>query len=295
MINAWAADHDPERPGGPCAAFAQSRADLGIQGGQLAARSGKLIVHIEGLIGSGKTTLCTELEKHYARDPSVAVLLEPSYLWERCGVLEAFYNKELPPVGFQMAALTTRFTGLLDALDDPQINTIVCERSMQSDREVFAATTLTTFAELNAYNMMYTELLCALGQLHYSMIYLDASNETLSRHVTARNRLNGVEKEAVTDAYTEKLRQAHAAMISRRACHGTVPNHAAPSTLTGGEPLAELLEKAVALIDYQRSKIFFPPKAKKQRMTPSPMTTTATTKTTPDAPFSPLASSDGGR
>jgi deoxyadenosine/deoxycytidine kinase len=91
---------------------------------------GRLIIAIEGNIGIGKSTLLANLRKHFALDESVAIVDEPVALWEEHGLLEAMYTDTLSRCAFQLMALTTRYTALLDALAS-KAKVIITERSVR--------------------------------------------------------------------------------------------------------------------------------------------------------------------
>ena len=91
---------------------------------------GRLIIAIEGNIGIGKSTLLANLRKHFALDESVAIVDEPVALWEKHGLLEAMYTDTLSRCAFQLMALTTRYTALLEALAS-KAKIIITERSVR--------------------------------------------------------------------------------------------------------------------------------------------------------------------
>ena len=106
------------------------------------------ILSIEGNIGSGKTTLMTNLREEYKNNPHVIFLKEPVDEWATIQdangktILEKFYeNQETYSFAFQMMAYISRLNVLRQALKglDPDIKyTIITERSLNTDRYVFA-------------------------------------------------------------------------------------------------------------------------------------------------------------
>ena len=106
------------------------------------------ILSIEGNIGSGKTTLMTHLREEYKNNPCVIFLKEPVDEWETIKdangktILEKFYeNQETYSFAFQMMAYISRLNLLrkaLKGLDPCKKYTIITERSLNTDRYVFA-------------------------------------------------------------------------------------------------------------------------------------------------------------
>jgi deoxyadenosine/deoxycytidine kinase len=106
------------------------------------------ILSIEGNIGSGKTTLMTNLREEYKNNPHVIFLKEPVDEWatiqDASGVtiLEKFYaNQQVYSFAFQMMAYISRLNVLRQALKGLELGikyTIITERSLNTDRYVFA-------------------------------------------------------------------------------------------------------------------------------------------------------------
>jgi thymidylate kinase len=106
------------------------------------------IVSIEGNIGSGKTTLMTNLREEYKNNPYVIFLKEPVDEWEIIqdsngkSILEKFYaDQDKYSFAFQMMAYISRLNVLrqtLKGLEPSKKYTIISERSLNTDRYVFA-------------------------------------------------------------------------------------------------------------------------------------------------------------
>jgi deoxyadenosine/deoxycytidine kinase len=112
------------------------------------SRANYSIVSVEGNIGSGKTTLMANLKEKYKNDPLVIFLKEPVDEWEKIQdangktILEKFYeNQEKYSFAFQMMAYVSRLNVLrqaLQGLDSSKKYIIITERSLDTDRFVFA-------------------------------------------------------------------------------------------------------------------------------------------------------------
>lgn len=105
----------------------------------------KKIISIEGNIASGKSTCVDSLREYFANNPRVKVLLEPLHIWQdikdKDGVnmISKFYaNIPKYSFAFQMMAYISRLTILRDALRDPEVEIIITERSLLTDKYVFA-------------------------------------------------------------------------------------------------------------------------------------------------------------
>ena len=104
-----------------------------------------MIIAIEGNIGSGKSTILKELEKMNYNPSQVVFLQEPVAEWLDIklgdkNALELFYeNQKENSFWFQILAYITRLRNLLSILENnPQDKIIICERSIYTDKYVFA-------------------------------------------------------------------------------------------------------------------------------------------------------------
>jgi deoxyadenosine/deoxycytidine kinase len=103
------------------------------------------IISIEGNIGSGKTTLLAELKSKFGDNKNIIFLKEPVDDWATItdvnGVtmLEKFYmNQKEYSFPFQMMAYISRLALLKNAIKENPNGIIITERSLYTDREVFA-------------------------------------------------------------------------------------------------------------------------------------------------------------
>ena len=105
------------------------------------------IFTIEGNIGSGKSTLITILKKSNAslRHIPIIYLPEPVSIWESIkdsegrNIIEKYYeNQEKYAFSFQMMAYISRIHQLREILKTHSKVIVICERSVFTDREIFA-------------------------------------------------------------------------------------------------------------------------------------------------------------
>jgi deoxyadenosine/deoxycytidine kinase len=100
------------------------------------------LISIEGNIGSGKSTILKQLKK-YSDD--FVYVDEPVSQWESIkdsndkNILELFYQDQKKySFSFQILAYITRLKSLLDAYKSYPHKIIICERSIYTDKYVFA-------------------------------------------------------------------------------------------------------------------------------------------------------------
>ena len=158
-----------------------------------------LQVAIEGGVGVGKSTVIRELGRRLhgrcgdAEDgscpPRVMTYEEPVDLWRARGLLRSMYDGTLSPLGFQMVALTTRIGPLVEGLrQSPSTETHITERSIFSDKEIFARTTLNS-NEWDAYALAHQEITRTLPRdLRVVTVQLDLGDNATIRRIRARGR-----------------------------------------------------------------------------------------------------------
>lgn len=104
-----------------------------------------IIVSIEGNIGSGKSTLLEKLKLYFTNNNKVIFLKEPVDDWEcirdvnNKTMLELFYeDQDKHAFAFQMMAYISRLAILKDTLQNNSNCIIITERSLYTDKMVFA-------------------------------------------------------------------------------------------------------------------------------------------------------------
>lgn len=105
-----------------------------------------MIISIEGNIGSGKSTLLQQLEKQCENNKKIVFLKEPVDEWTQIkdsdgeNILEKFYRDPRKyAFSFQILAHATRLSNLKRVIkENPDCETIICERSLESDKNIFA-------------------------------------------------------------------------------------------------------------------------------------------------------------
>jgi len=103
------------------------------------------IISIDGNIGSGKSTLLNILKTQLAENKDVIFLREPVDIWESIvdengtNIIEKFYEDQSKyAFSFQLIAYISRLTLLKEAVDKNPDKIIITERSLFTDKYVFA-------------------------------------------------------------------------------------------------------------------------------------------------------------
>lgn len=158
-----------------------------------------IIFSVEGNIGSGKSTLIKELKKNmkHVYDIPIVYLEEPVDIWQQIkdergdNIITKYYQDQKKyAFQFQMMAYITRITQLRNAIEKHKGSIIITERSILTDKNVFAKMLHEnkTLDEIShqIYLKWFDELSRNL-QIH-SLIYIKTKPETSLKRVLKRNR-----------------------------------------------------------------------------------------------------------
>jgi len=158
----------------------------------------KQIVAIEGNIGAGKTTIFDKLKQRLSRDSGVVFMPEPVDIWESIAgsdgetILAKFYRDPIKyAFSFQVMAYSTRLAMLRKTIkENPDCSTIICERSLEADRNIFAkmlrASGKMEDVEYQIYEMLYKDT-AAEFPLHRA-VYIDSEPEKCLERIGKRAR-----------------------------------------------------------------------------------------------------------
>jgi deoxyadenosine/deoxycytidine kinase len=181
-----------------------------------------IYISLEGNIGSGKSTLLSLLKKKCKK--STLFVDEPVDAWERLtdcdglNLLQRFYEAPLKYAAtFQMVALFTRCMNMNKALTQWDVgSTVISERSINSDRGVFAQMLLQdgylTSMEYCAYNLMFNWFKTYLKLDSAPLtIFVNTSPSICFRRIQKRSR--GGECN-INMGYLERLHEQHLKYLS---------------------------------------------------------------------------------
>lgn len=170
------------------------------------------VYSIDGLIGSGKSTLVDKLKESLKNvkisNKKVVFIQEPVKEWMELGLLNKYYeNPNRWAYTFQNSAFITRTQALYDNIKEHGEDCIfITERSVATDRHVFAKmlykSGLMTEMEYKLYKSWYNYFSKPVD----GIIYLDTNVENSIERIKKRNR-DG--EEGISEEYIIDLHKHH--------------------------------------------------------------------------------------
>lgn len=171
------------------------------------------IISIEGNIGSGKSTLVSELQNHFKDNRDIGFLQEPLDIWntikdeQGTTILEKFYqDNEKYAFQFQIMAFTSRLSLIKEALSK-KYKFIITERSLFTDSHIFAKMLYDdkkiSEIEYSIYKLLYNQFINEMPVTQ--IIYVKAEPTTSSQRVITRNRTG----ENIPLEYLERCHSYH--------------------------------------------------------------------------------------
>lgn len=200
-----------------------------------------VIVSFDGNIGSGKSTTCYEYEEYIKRRMTcdatatdtvfpaitsieeVCFLDEPVELWNQvCDkdgvniITNLYKDTRANAFKFQMMAYISRLALLRKAVKNPKIKLIITERSVETDRNVFAKMLYDTgdisHDEFQIYTLWFDEFLTDVPLS--GIVYIHASPDICLQRIAKRARAG----ESIQLDYIERCHQYHEDWIRVRGC-----------------------------------------------------------------------------
>lgn len=157
------------------------------------------IISIEGNIGVGKSTILEHLRVQFELRGIKAVFMpEPVDIWNTVRdengqtILSKYYeNPAAYAFSFQMMAYTTRLSLLRKTIEqNPECDIIVCERSLEADRNIFAKMLLDDrmieHVNYQVYQLLYDDTAHKYGV--DAIIYMRANPEKCLERIQKRQR-----------------------------------------------------------------------------------------------------------
>ena len=175
------------------------------------------IISVEGNIGSGKSTLVSEMKKVLPSllNNKIYFLQEPVDEWEKIrdtngeSIITKFYRDQKKyAFSFQMMAYISRLKTLMETIDKiPSNAVIICERSVWTDKHIFAKMLYEegNIEEINyiIYNKWFDFFI--KGSSLDGIIYLNTDPNTCLERVLKRKR----DGEKIPLEYLEKCHNYH--------------------------------------------------------------------------------------
>jgi len=182
------------------------------------------ILSIEGNIAAGKSTLLEQLKEKYKDDDRINFLDEPVELWENVkdkfgvSMLQKYYsNPTKYSFAFQMMAYTSRLkilrkmeAKLLEEIKDGQDRLIITERSVITDKHVFAQMLYDDGKMEDVEFQIYNDMFDEFSTQTVDMVIMLATRPTISfERVIKRGRVG----EVIPIEYLEKCFAYHEKML----------------------------------------------------------------------------------
>lgn len=172
------------------------------------------IYSIDGNIGSGKSTLVHKLKDAYKNNSKICFLQEPVAIWENIkdkngnNILVNYYNNQNKyAFSFQMMAYISRLSILKQAIESNLYDIIITERSVETDRKIFAKmlydSSVIEEIEYTIYNMWFDEFIKDLPNFKY--IYVKTTPNIAHERIIKRNRIG----ENIDIKYLENCHNYH--------------------------------------------------------------------------------------
>ena len=182
-----------------------------------------IIISIEGNIGSGKSTILEKLEADMKTNTAYThvFLKEPVHIWESIvdpktgeNAIQKFYQDQAKyAFPFQVMAYASRVSLIREAIrtDNPMV--IICERSLDADKHIFAKM-LHADGKMDdicfqIYNQFYKEYMADV-ELD-GIVYIDADAEVCHERIEKRSRIG---ESDIPLEYLQKCKSYHHAWLS---------------------------------------------------------------------------------
>ena len=182
------------------------------------------IISIEGNIGSGKSTLVSNLREKFKYNKEFYFLDEPVNIWNTVKdengitILEKFYNEtDKYAFQFQMMAYISRLSILREAIKNKNTKYIITERSIYTDANVFAKMLYDdkkiTLIEYTIYTKWFNEFI--LDVPITKIIYVKTDPEIAHNRVIIRNRTG----ENIPIDYLKRCHEYHENWLENENCN----------------------------------------------------------------------------
>ena len=179
---------------------------------EILADKNKKFIIVDGVIGAGKTTVISLIEKEINnyKELKVKAIYEPVKLWSDIGALQYFYKDiEKNCYEFQTFSYITRIKSVIDEIYNCQDADIyILERSIWTDKYIFMELLKEIVGEMrfSMYNTWWEMWSYIMPMRVDKWVLLDTSLEESLKRINSRNR-NG--ETAVDKGYQTRLYLKH--------------------------------------------------------------------------------------
>ena len=183
---------------------------------------------LEGNISAGKTTLLEHIET--LKNPNIFVLKEPVDVWTSVrdsdgeNILEKFYkDAKTYAFPFQILAFHTRLQTLKKVIEEnPNVDVILCERSLHADGHIFAKMLyddgMIDEISYKIYQKMYLD---GIAQFPLAgVIYLDVEPEICAERIIKRGRSG---EENIPIEYLQRCHKYHRDWLTTEQSYPVFP------------------------------------------------------------------------
>jgi deoxyadenosine/deoxycytidine kinase len=157
------------------------------------------IISIEGNIGAGKSTIIDKLGKKLVDNKEIILLKEPVDVWESIretstgeNILQKFYSDPHKyAFSFQVMAYVTRLSLIRNTIrNNPECKVIICERSLDADRNIFAKMLFDDGQIEDIHYQIYLRFYNEYAKDYQidGIVYIDADADVCHRRIAKRSR-----------------------------------------------------------------------------------------------------------
>ena len=180
-----------------------------------------VLISMHGNIGSGKSTLLENMKLKYKDNKKIIFIKEPVDEWnlikdnEGITILEKFYNNKTKyAFSFQMMAYITRYIILNDALENNENCILITERSIYTDKLVFAKMLYDDNDIEEVHYKIYLQWFDTLSKklVVNKIIYVDVEPEICKNRIIQRSRKG---EEMIPIEYLKKCDLYHKLMLKK--------------------------------------------------------------------------------
>jgi len=173
----------------------------------------KKFIIVDGVIGAGKTTVISLIEKQINSDGKLKIkaIYEPVKLWNDTGALQYFYQDiQKNCYEFQTYSYITRIESVIDEIYNAQDADIyILERSIWTDKYIFMALLKEYIGDIRMkmYNKWWDMWSYIMPMRVDKWVLLDTSLEESLKRITIRNRdgESAVDKDYQTKLYIKHI------------------------------------------------------------------------------------------
>ena len=183
------------------------------------------IVSLEGNIGGGKSTLLQKMREKYSNSENVVFVDEPVSEWDSITdengtpMLQLFYqDQQKHAFAFQMMAFISRLSKLKEAIEKNPTAIIITERSLYTDKMVFAEMLYRSKNISHEHYQIYLQWfqLFAKDYPVSKIIYVNTPPEICYERIAIRSR-NG--ESTIPLEYLENCHYYHNNMLDKSSEH----------------------------------------------------------------------------